>query len=59
MNPAVPMDPPQPTPTEPSTPTMKHDHWFVQMVGGLTIANTIVSALAIFWVFMEFGLPTA
>lgn len=55
MNPAVPMDPPQPTVDS----QMKHDHWFVQVVGGLALTNAIVSSLAIFWVFMEFGLPTS
>lgn len=55
MNPAIPMDPPQP----PIEQTLKHEHWFVQVVGGLALANTIVSAMAIFWVFMEFGLPTS
>lgn len=34
----------------------KNDHWFVQVVGGMTLANTIVSSLAIFYLFLEFGI---
>lgn len=52
MKSAVPMDPPQPTVQDQS----KQDHWSLQLIGGLTLANTMVSALAIFWVFMEYGL---
>ncbi|MBI2984407.1 MAG: hypothetical protein HYY50_02175 [Candidatus Kerfeldbacteria bacterium] len=37
---------------------MLHDHWFVQIVGGLTLANAIISSLALFWMFLEYGLPT-
>lgn len=51
-------------PTDNPTPSVQSDtkasHWFVQVVGGVTLANTIVSALAIFYVFMAYTLlPSA
>lgn len=52
QNPPVPSEPPQPTVEQ----QLKHDHWFVQVVGGITLANTVVSAMAMLWIFMEFGL---
>ena len=49
-NPAMHME------STPSVETMqRQDHWLIQVVGGLTLANTIVSSLAVFWIFLEYG----
>lgn len=53
------MNPPVPTEPQPTVEQTQGEHWFVQMVGGVALANTMVSALAMFWVFMEYGLPTS
>lgn len=47
---AMPMDPPMP-PSNP--PAKKKDHWLVEVVGGFTVASTMVSALALWYVFAD------
>ncbi len=47
---AMPMDPPMP-PTTP--PVQKKEHWLVELVGGFTVASTMVSALALWYVFAD------
>jgi hypothetical protein len=50
--------PPTPMPTEPQTPptaalAKKKEHWLVEVVGGFTVASTMVSALALWFVFAD------
>jgi hypothetical protein len=40
----------------PASTMRKQDHWLIQVVGGLTLANTMVSSLAVFWIFLEYGI---
>lgn len=35
------------------------EHWFVEVVGGFTIATTIVSGMALLYTFFQYGLPNA
>ncbi len=51
---ARPLDPPLPTPPQ---PTSKKEHWLVEVVGGLTVASTIVSALSLWVIFSIYVLP--
>lgn len=47
---AMPMDPPMP-PTNP--PAKKKESRLVEFVGGLTVASTMVSALALWYIFAD------
>ncbi|MBI3573189.1 MAG: hypothetical protein HY092_03245 [Candidatus Kerfeldbacteria bacterium] len=38
-------------------PVAKKDHWLVEVVGGITLASTIVSALAMWTMVVMFTLP--
>lgn len=46
----MPLDPPMP-PGNP--PAKKKEHWLVEFVGGMTVASTMVSALALWYVFAD------
>ncbi len=35
----------------------KKDHWLVEVVGGITLASTIVSALAMWAIVVMYALP--
>lgn len=35
----------------------KQEHWVVQVVGGVTVATTIVSALSLWYVFLAYAMP--
>ena len=48
-NPPAPTGQPDPMPEPP-----KNDHWFVQTVGGMTLANTMVAGLTMFYLWMAY-----
>ncbi len=51
---AMAMNPPQdPTQTEAQAKVKTKDHWFVEVVGGFTLATTMVSALSVFYVWLQ------
>lgn len=33
------------------------EHWFVEVVGGFTLASTMISALALWYLVAQFALP--
>lgn len=41
--------------TPPQMPAKKAEHWLVQVVGGFTLASTMVSGLAMFYIALQFG----
>lgn len=55
MSTAMPLDPPMPAPPQPQA--KQKEHWLVELVGGLTVASTIVSALSLWYVFAQYVLP--
>lgn len=42
--------------TPPQTPAKK-EHWLVEVVGGFTLASTMISALAMWYLVVQFALP--
>ena len=46
-------DPAPPMPSDP-TPTAKKDHWLVEVAGGVTVAGTMVSALSLWFLMLQF-----
>jgi hypothetical protein len=51
----TPLPPSEPVPPI-GTPAPVKDHWSVEVVGGFTLASTIVSAMSLFYVFMTFAI---
>lgn len=42
-----------PAPSEPM-PTVKKEHWLVEVVGGVTVAGTMVSALSMWYLMLTY-----
>ncbi|MEK7537479.1 MAG: hypothetical protein AAB619_00705 [Patescibacteria group bacterium] len=51
---AVPMDTAS---TDAKTVAKKKEHWLVEVVGGLTLVTTMISALSLWYVFLAYVLP--
>lgn len=45
--------------TTPAVVTKKKEHLMVEVVGGITVATTIVSALSLWYVFLAYVLPVS
>lgn len=52
-NPNPPMPPDAPT----DSPAKGKEHWLVEVVGGMTLASTMVSALSLWALVVMFALP--
>ncbi len=37
----------------------KKEHWMVEVVGGITVATTLVSALSLWYMFLVYALPVS
>lgn len=42
-----------PAPSEP-TPAAKKEHWLVEVVGGVTVAGTMLSALSMWYLMLQY-----
>jgi hypothetical protein len=47
-------DPTPPMPSEPTTPPAKKEHLLVEIAGGVTVAGTMVSALSLWFLMLQF-----
>lgn len=43
--------------TAAKTAAQQKEHWMVEVVGGLTVVTTMVSALSLWYVFLAYVLP--
>lgn len=54
MSSAMPLDATMP---QAKVAAKKKEHWLVEVVGGLTVATSLVSALSLWYVFLVYVLP--
>lgn len=47
-------EPTTPMPSDPTPTATKKDHWLVEVAGGVTIAGTMVSALSLWFLMLQF-----
>lgn len=48
-----------PAPSEPTPAAKKKEHWLVEVVGGVTVAGTLLSALSMWYLMLTYViLPT-
>jgi len=43
-----------PVPADPTPAVKKKDHWLVEVAGGVTVAGTMISALSLWFLMLQF-----